>query len=211
MEIDVLSRLQGLPNNGRWVDSREWFTQDEAFNAIAEGLHAVVQAMTDERSSPPGLDPDIGSAELALRVYFSYAPQDFDSFQQLYKYLRPVEAQDIIQIRHARSYNHNWGLERHAPLEWADLIVLLLSPDFLANEHCLREVIPQALARRDRGTAELTLVLIQDCFWRLTSLADCLVLPRDGSAVLGSGAAEARFSDVATQFLSLVDALLPDQ
>jgi hypothetical protein len=208
-EIDVLSRIQGLPNNGKWVDSREWYSQDEAFNAVAEGLYALVKVMTTAAGSSRDTRPEIHAAEQSLRVYFSYAPQDVESFEQLHKYLRPVEAQEIIQIRHERSDDRLNGLELGASLAWADLIVVLLSPDFLANERCLTQVIPQALARRDRGAAEVTLLLVRDCFWKLTKLAECQVLPRDGRAVLG--AAGAGFSEAAGEFLALIDALLPNE
>lgn len=48
----------------------------------------------------------------------------------------------------------------------ADVILLLISVDFLASEYCYSKEMETALTRHDAGTASVIPVILRPCDWK---------------------------------------------
>ncbi len=86
---------------------------------------------------------------------------------------------DDARIGAGDEWKHH--IDQH--LTSADIIVFLVSPDFLASDFCCEEELPAALERRMRKEAILVPILIRDCAWKETDLAQLQALPKDAKPV----------------------------
>ena len=68
-------------------------------------------------------------------------------------------------------------------LERADVVLLLLSRDFLASEYCYSREMKRALELHRSGKARAIAIIRRPCEWQQTELAQFLVTPTDGKPV----------------------------
>jgi len=68
-------------------------------------------------------------------------------------------------------------------LESADIILLLISPDFLHSRYCYDIEMQRAMERHEKGECRLIAVILRPCDWQTTSFAQLLVTPTDGKPV----------------------------
>lgn len=133
-----------------------------------------------------------------MRVFLSYAPADECLREGFVKHLDVLEKQGLLRSWHAGligAGEHRRG-RIGDELEAADLILLLVSADFLASAECC-DVSDQALQRRRLGAARVVPVLLRPCLWDSTQLAGSQVLPRDGRPVTAWGNLDEAWLDVA--------------
>jgi internalin A len=73
--------------------------------------------------------------------------------------------------------SHTVGLER------ADIILLLVSADFIASDYCYEKEMGRALERHAQGEARVIPAIVRDVNWRIAPFAKLQALPKDGRAV----------------------------
>lgn len=68
-------------------------------------------------------------------------------------------------------------------LEEADVILLLLSPHFLASDYCYEKEARRALERHNAGAAVVIPVILQPCDWLASPFSRLRATPKDGKPV----------------------------
>lgn len=125
------------------------------------------------------------ATEQPLKLYITYAKQDSRFREELALHLAPLERQGVIEIWHDRLILP--GQDRtaivDARLEEADIILLLISPDFLASEYSYDIEVRRALERHKEGTAVVIPILLRPCFWLKSPLGGLQPLPANGRAI----------------------------
>src|SRR5215470_714139 len=88
-----------------------------------------------------------------LSLFYSYSHEDETLRDQLEKHLRQLQRQGLISTWHDRKIlaGETWGHEIDTHLETASIILLLVSPDFLASDYCYEHQMQHALERHRRG------------------------------------------------------------
>lgn len=76
-----------------------------------------------------------------------------------------------------------WERELDDQILRADLILCLVSADFLASDYCWGKELRIALEREQRGEAAVLPVIVRACIWNITPLAKLLAVPKDGKPV----------------------------
>ena len=73
---------------------------------------------------------------MPLKVFYSYAHEDSKLRGLLEKHLNLLKRQGLIEHRHDRNINagKEWAQEIDTNLNTADIILLLISPDFIYSE-----------------------------------------------------------------------------
>ena len=91
----------------------------------------------------------------AIEVFYSYAHEDETLRRELEKHLRILERRGIITGWHDRkiSAGKEWGAEIDRHLSSARIILLLISPDFLASDYCWGVEVKRAMERHGAGEA----------------------------------------------------------
>lgn len=121
-----------------------------------------------------------------MYVFFSYAQQDEYLAQQFLKYFALVQAQRDIQFGHHDTVSIG---KMHASvvttlLEQADLVLLFITPDFIASSRCYESEMPQALALQAAGKAQVIPMLVRPVVaWEHAPFGKLPVLPQDGKPI----------------------------
>jgi len=150
-----------------------------------------------------------------LRVFFSYSHQDDQYRIRLEKALRLLERQGRIEAWSDRKLlpGDRWeeGIERE--LERADLILFLVSDDFMASEFIQGKEMKRALEREAAGEARVVPVIVRPCHWHPALFGKLQALPTDGQAVTDPawGSEDAAWADVSKGLWKLVDALAAER
>jgi tetratricopeptide (TPR) repeat protein len=123
----------------------------------------------------------------ALRVFVSAAESGDDEalWQKLEAQLAILRKQGLIEIWDKGDIAAGADRTRAADtrLAAADIIVLLISPDFLASDYVGGVELKRALARHEARTALVIPVILRPCLWKLGDFAKLQALPTDGEPV----------------------------
>ena len=84
-------------------------------------------------------------------------------------------------------------------LEIADVILLLVSPDFLASRYCYDIEVRRAMELQQQGKARVIPVILRPCDWHSAPFAKLIALPRDGKPITKWPDRDEAFLDVVQQ------------
>jgi TIR domain len=120
-----------------------------------------------------------------ITVFFSYAHHDEALRNELEKHLSLLKRQGVIDTWHDRKIDagENVHEEISEYLEKADIILLLVSADFLASDYCYDIEMQRALARHQRGDARIIPVILRPCEWQKAPFGNLLTTPTDGKPI----------------------------
>lgn len=119
-----------------------------------------------------------------IEVFISYSKQDKELRDGLLAHLRPLERQGIISWHdHQILPGTCWDEEIRARLNAADIILLLISADFLSTNYCTQVEIPEALRRHEAGEATVMPVILRHCSWKFTDLAAIQAYPEKAKPI----------------------------
>lgn len=65
----------------------------------------------------------------------------------------------------------------------ADIVILLVSPDFLSSRYCMDIEVWRALHRHERGEARVVPVILRPCDWQDAPFGRLQACPRDGRPI----------------------------
>ncbi|MEP7121656.1 MAG: TIR domain-containing protein [Byssovorax sp.] len=120
-----------------------------------------------------------------IHLFFSYAAEDESLRIELEAQLANLKRQGRIVGFDRRMIGA--GQEVNAVLgerfEQAQVILLLISPDFMASDYCNDVEVKRAMERHERGEARVVPVLVRPCDWVGAPFAKLRALPRSGKAV----------------------------
>ena len=145
------------------------------------------------------------------RVFFSYSHKDEALRDQLEVHLSALKRDGTIATWHDRRITAGdpLGHRIDEQLEHADLILLLVSPDFLASDYCHDVEMQRALVRHAEGSARVIPVILRPCDWQHTSFAHLLAAPTDGKPITRWPDIDEAFLDVVRQIRAALPATHP--
>jgi len=115
-------------------------------------------------------------------LFFSYSHVDESLRDQLEKHLSGLRRQGVISAWHDRRITAGTDLGKAIDnyLDTADLILLLISPDFIASDYCYEREMGRAIERHRNGEARVIPVILRPCDWHGLPFGDLLATPKDG-------------------------------
>ncbi len=122
---------------------------------------------------------------MAVTIFFCYAHEDEALLNKLKAHLRPLQREGLIDIWYDRNISAGTGWE-HAiqqHLDAAQLILLLISPDFMNSDYCYGIEMQRALERHARGEARVVPIILRPAYWHGKPLGSLQALPTDGKPV----------------------------
>lgn len=120
-----------------------------------------------------------------VEVFYSYSHQDAALRDALEKHLAILKRQGVITEWHDRGIGagHEWAGEIHAHLNAAQIILLLISADFLASDYCYDVELKRAMERHEAGEARVIPIILRPVDWRGAPFSKLQSLPTDGKPV----------------------------
>ena len=116
-----------------------------------------------------------------LKLFISYSHADEEYLQRLEKHLAPLVHEGEIQVWHDRRItpSHPWEPEIDDHLRSADLVLLLITPDFLASKYCWDVELRLAMARHEAGEARVLPLFVKPTSLRGVPYRHIQGFPRD--------------------------------
>ena len=141
-----------------------------------------------------------------VEIFFSYSHSDEALRDELERHLVPLKRDQTLSTWHDRniSAGEQWKGEIDQQLASADIVLLLVSSDFLASDFCHYEM-RCALDRHHEGDAVVIPILLRPCLWKV-ELGDLQALPRDNKPVISAPNRDAAFLEVVEGILAAIKA-----
>src|SRR6266566_694585 len=123
---------------------------------------------------------------MAIKIFFCYAHEDESLLTRLKIHLTYLQRERLIDIWHDRdiSAGSTWEQEISEHLNTAQIILLLVSPDFMASDYCYSVEMKRAMERHERREATVIPIILRPCHWQIAGLDKLQALPKDAIPVV---------------------------
>ena len=203
MAIRGISDIVGLKRDDRWTKYACQTAAAFAYAFVTAGIitprsistvtHARASTPTSISSPVPHVSTQPSQPQNAqqidgtgpIEVFISYAPEDEKFKLELDKHLKMLTRQNVIHSVHSQSTEA--GIERQEDvahfIEAAQIILLLISKDFLASDRLYDYELKQAMERHKIGAARVIPIILRPANLTDTPFEGLQSLPRDTKPV----------------------------
>jgi len=143
---------------------------------------------------------------MPLEVFYSYAHEDEALRDEVEKHLSLLKRNGLIVGWHDRGIGagDEWRDQIDAHARSAHIILLLISPDFLASDYCYDVEMKLALERHARREARVVPIILRPVDWLGAPFSHLQALPRDGKAVTTWPNRDEAFANIAQGIRAIV-------
>lgn len=113
-----------------------------------------------------------------VSIFISYAHEDDAERIKLGRHLRTVRMFNVWDDREIPA-GSDWSDEISGALDAADIVLLLVSVDFITSEYVQKVEIPRAIERHKDETSKVIPVLLKPCNWKENGIDHLNALPAD--------------------------------
>ena len=183
-----------------WLATSEFVTSDE--RALAPS--PIPQSM-------PVTEDTVRTERKPVTIYCSYAYDDEELQRELAEYLAPLQARKLItywhdpQVPPADIEDHKKVVDEY--LNTAQIILLLISPDFMASEYPYNVEMKHAMERHEQGDARVIPIILRSVDWQETPFGKLQSLPINAEPVNNWKDRNAAFSEVVSGIESVLEEL----
>jgi hypothetical protein len=148
-----------------------------------------------------------------LTVFVSYSHADKAYKDELAVFLTSLMRQEKISLWVDNCINPGEDLEVaiNAALGSAEIVLLLISPDFIASDYCYERELTKALELHDQGKSIVVPVIIRPCDWHTLSFGRLKALPADGKPINTWANRDSGWHDVVRSIRELIESRLNSQ
>jgi len=174
-----------------------------------------------EKAPEASQDQDLSSPETSqdgLNLFYSFAPEDNDMRQELEKHLVLLMAKRGGPIKRAYAYNihagssNNKGLSNNAAeyLAQSQIILLLISPRFIANDNLYEMQLKRAFELQKAGKARLIPIILHPTELRGSPLEHVVALPRNQTPISKWRSKDEAYYEVSKEIREVVEGFKKD-
>ncbi|QBD77890.1 toll/interleukin-1 receptor domain-containing protein [Ktedonosporobacter rubrisoli] len=117
----------------------------------------------------------------AIRLFYCYSQADQSLCEELGKHLVLLQRSGLIECWHEQmlSPGCEWEAQIEYQLNAAQIILLLVSSDFLDSYYCAEKRMRIVLQRHEVGAAKVIPVILRSCDWKYAPFSKLQALPAD--------------------------------
>lgn len=144
-----------------------------------------------------------------IEVFFSYSHKDEGLRDKLVNHLSILKRKNIICDWYDRDITAGteWEGQIDEHLESSQVILLLISADFLASDYCYDIELKRAMKRHESGEARVIPIILRDVDWKGADFGKLQALPKNAKPVTSWNNEDEAFTDVAKGIRKAVDEL----
>ncbi len=146
---------------------------------------------------------------MSIELFFSYSHKDESLRDKLANHLKLLERQGVISAWYDRDITAGteWEGQIDEHLESAQVILLLISADFLASDYCYDIELKRAMERHELGEARVIPIILRDVDWKGATFGKLQALPRNAKPITSWDNEDEAFTNVAKGIRKAVDEL----
>jgi hypothetical protein len=158
-----------------------------------------IEAKHEEKSQDDTKGEKQQTKARGVKIFYSYSHQDEELRDTLERHLSVLKRQGLIESWHDRMITpgDEWAGEIDHNLDQADIILLLVSADFIASDYCWDIELKRALDRHEAGDARVIPVILRPVDWLGAPFGKLQALPRNAQPITTWENTDLAFSDVA--------------
>src|SRR5216684_9201297 len=147
---------------------------------------------------------------MPVKIFFCYAHEDETLLKKLKTHLKPLQRDGLIDVWHDRDINAGAEWERviNEHLNTSQIILLLISPDFMASDYCYSKEMKRALERHQAGTCRVVPILLRPTYWEGAPFSHLQLLPTDARPITRWPDRDEAFQDVVGEINRTIKDLL---
>ena len=136
-----------------------------------------------------------------IKLFYSYSHKDEELRDQLETQLSILRRNGLIEEWHDRKITSGKNLHSaiDSALEEADIVLLLVSPDFIASDYCYETELKKAIELHEANQLIIIPVIIRPVDWSETPFHQFLAVPKDGLAVTSWSNVDEAWVDVTSR------------
>jgi KaiC/GvpD/RAD55 family RecA-like ATPase len=125
---------------------------------------------------------------MPVEIFCCYARKDQSLLNDLKSHLKPLQRQGRIILWADTDIDAGmiWENEIDKHLDTAQIILLLVSPDFIDSEYCYGKEMKRAMARYEAGEAQVVPVILRPVLWENTPFGKLQALPTGARPIISS-------------------------
>jgi hypothetical protein len=143
---------------------------------------------------------------MPYEVFISYSHKDRSFLNELTSHLKVLQRQNLISAWKDTdiSPGTEWEPQIMDRLNRAQLILLLISANFMASDFCYSIEMDQAIKRHNADLARVLPIIITPVYWEGAPFAKLKMLPTDGKPVTSWPTHNDAFADVVRNIVSAI-------
>ncbi len=120
-----------------------------------------------------------------VKLFFSYSHKDEQLRNELETHLALLKRQGVISSWHDRRITAGSAFDQiiNSELESSQIILLLISANFLASDYCYEKELSRALEKHKNESAVVIPVILHPCDWHSAPFGQLRATPTDGKPV----------------------------
>jgi hypothetical protein len=144
-----------------------------------------------------------------VSVFAISAPQDQTLQNELKEHLKPLQREGLIELWHERHMSAQTEGEQqiNEDVNTAQIILLLISVDFMNSDSCYHREMPRALERLKAREALVIPILLRPVSWQGAPFSKLQMLPTNGRPITNWRDREEAWEDVVRGLRHAVDLL----
>src|SRR5216683_64559 len=144
-----------------------------------------------------------------IKLFYCYAHEDKPLRDELEKHLSWLKRRYQLTNWHDREIlpGEEWEQAIDTHLNSAHLVLLLISPDFMASDYCFGKELQRALARHKAGTCRVVPILLRPTYWKDAPFSSLQLLPIDAKAITRWPDRDEAFENVVTEISRTIEDL----
>ena len=150
---------------------------------------------------------------MPISIFICYARKDEALLNELKTHLKPLQREGLIKLWYDRdiSAGTQWEPQIMRHLNTAQIVLLLVSPDFMDSDYCYGIEMKRALERHERGQARVIPIIVRPVYWHGKPLGQLQALPTDGQPVTSSywQDQDAAFYAITQGIYNVIEQLMP--
>ena len=200
---------------------RAELTYTQALLSKSEEHQAILQRIAEATRSPnsllapigfrqaPEIKMDVDVASPTLSLVYSYSHKDSKLRDELDSHLSPLRSAGLIEHWHDGKIvpGQEWNSEITTRFRSADILLLLVSSDYLDSQYCIDHEFKIAIERHSRQEAVIIPIVVRPCLWSQTELKKITGLPKDMRAISNWENRDEAWNNVAEGILEVANTL----
>ena len=189
------------------IDKKSLLRYDQSSIDLKKRLRIVGEEKDELRFPVEYEQYDEVQKKRKVKVFFSYAHADETYKNELNKHLSPLKRSEKIEAWNDEELlpGSSFDDEIKQKLEQSDIIILLISSDFINSDYCYEIEMQNAMTRAERDECYVVPVIVRACLWKETPLRNIIALPKDGKPVKGYEDMDEAYLEVAEGIEKIVD------
>src|SRR5260370_14732927 len=145
-----------------------------------------------------------------IKLFYCYAHKDKPIRDELEKHLSWLKRRYQLTNWHDREIlpGEEWEQAIDMHLDTANLILLLISSDFMASDYCFSKEMRRALERHREGTCRVIPIILRPTYWEDAPFSSIQLLPTNAKPITSRPNPDEAFQDVVTEISRTIKDLL---